>query len=68
MSKKAKGINPELEKALEDLLKQVMVDPTASLTDKCKVIDRVINIEKIKQKISDDEWGSGLLDPEEGSD
>ena len=61
MSKKAKGVNPELEKALDDLLKQVMADPTASLTDKCKVIDRVINIEKIKQKISDDEWGAGLL-------
>lgn len=62
MSKKAKGVNPELEKALDDLLKQVMADPTATLTDKCKVIDRVINIEKIKQKISDDEWGSGLLE------
>lgn len=62
MSKKAKGVNPELEKALDDLLKQVMADPMATLTDKCKVIDRVINIEKIKQKISDDEWGSGLLE------
>ena len=61
MSKKAKGVNPELEKALDDLLKQVMADPMATLTDKCKVIDRVINIEKIKQKISDDEWGAGLL-------
>ena len=62
MSKKAKGVNPELEKALDDLLKQVMADPMATLTDKCKVIDRVINIEKIKQKISDDECGSGLLE------
>jgi hypothetical protein len=38
-----------------------MADMTASLTDKCKVIDRAINIEKLKQKISDDEWGSGFI-------
>lgn len=68
MSKKQKGINPELEKAINDLLKQTMVDPTATLTDKAKVIDRALNLEKIKQKISDDEWGSGLMtDEEEGN-
>lgn len=38
-----------------------MSDEMASLTDKCKVIDRAINIEKLKQKISDDEWGSGFI-------
>jgi hypothetical protein len=38
-----------------------MQDTQASLTDKCKVIDRAINIEKLKQKISDDEWGSGFV-------
>jgi len=67
VSKKSKGINSDLENALNDLLKSVMADPTASLTDKCKVIDRVINIEKIKQKISDEEWGSGFATPEEDS-
>jgi len=68
MSKKTKGLNPELESAVEKLLKQVMSDETASLTDKCKVIDRMVNIEKLKQKISDDEWGSGFIavDDEEG--
>lgn len=45
-----------------------MSDPMATLTDKCKVIDRVINVEKIKQKISDEEWGSGLLGENEGND
>ena len=60
MSKKSKGLNPELEMAVEKLLQQVMADETASLTDKCKVIDRMVNIEKLKQKISDDEWGSGF--------
>ena len=62
MSKKSKGVNPDLEEAVSDLLKAVMADEMASLTDKCKVIDRAINIEKLKQKISDDEWGSGFID------
>ena len=60
MSKKSKGVNPDLEEAVSTLLKQVMADETASLTDKCKVIDRAVNIEKLKQKISDDEWGAGF--------
>jgi len=49
-------------------LADVMADPMASLTDKCKVLDRAINVEKLKQKISDDEWGSGFIatDDEEG--
>lgn len=67
MSKKNKGINPDLEKAISDLLKQVMADPTATLTDKTKVIDRALNLEKVKQKISDDEWGSGFTADEEES-
>lgn len=68
MVKKSKGLNPELETAIEKLLADVMADPMASLTDKCKVLDRAINIEKLKQKISDDEWGSGFIatDDEEG--
>jgi hypothetical protein len=42
-----------------------MADPMASLTDKTKVIDRALNLEKVKQKISDDEWGAGLLNEDE---
>jgi hypothetical protein len=61
MSKKGKGVNPDLEDAVRQLLREVMADEKASLTDKCKVIDRSINIEKLKQKISDDEWGSGFV-------
>lgn len=60
MAKKSKGLNADLEEAVAQLLKEVMADPNASLTDKTKVIDRAINLEKIKQKISDDEWGSGF--------
>lgn len=68
MSKKNKGVNPNLEDAVSKLLDEVMLDKMASLTDKCKVIDRAINIEKLKQKITDDEWGSGFIagDDEEG--
>ena len=68
MSKKSKGVNPDLEAAVSKLLQQVMNDDMASLTDKCKVIDRAVNIEKLKQKISDDEGGSGFiaLDDDEG--
>jgi hypothetical protein len=68
MSKKNKGLNPDLEDAVSKLLIQVMADDSYSLTDKCKVIDRMVNIEKLKQKISDDEWGSGFIavDDEEG--
>ena len=65
MSKKSKGVNPDLEEAVSKLLLQVMADDLASLTDKCKVIDRAINIEKLKQKISDDEWGSGFIATED---
>jgi hypothetical protein len=61
MTKKTKGLNPDLEDAVAKLLREVMADETASLTDKCKVIDRMVNIEKLKQKISDDEWGSGFI-------
>jgi hypothetical protein len=60
VAKKSKGLNADLEEAVAQLLKEVMADPNASLTDKTKVIDRAINLEKIKQKISDDEWGSGF--------
>jgi hypothetical protein len=65
MSKKNKGVNPDLEDAVSKLLQDVMQDDQASLTDKCKVIDRAINIEKLKQKLSDDEWGSGFINTDD---
>ena len=66
MSKKQKGLNPELEEAVNTLLRQVMSDSTASLTDKTKVLDRALKLEQNKQKISDDEWGKGFYNDEEG--
>lgn len=63
--KKSSGINPALEKAISDLLDEVMKDPTASLTDKSRVIDRALKLEAIRLKASDAEWGSGFLDSDE---
>jgi hypothetical protein len=66
--KKSKGLSPELDDAVGKLLKEVMADPTASLTDKTKVIDRALKLEQIKQKISDDEWGRGFYTTDEGDE
>ena len=65
MTKKTKGINPDLEKAISDLLKATMSDPTASLTDKTKILDRALKLEQLKAKISDDEWGAGFADDDD---
>jgi hypothetical protein len=68
MAKKSKGINPDLEKAISQMLKDVMADPTSSITDRMKVIDRSIKLEALKAKISDDEWGSGFMDGDDDSE
>jgi hypothetical protein len=66
--KKDKGINPDLEKAISDLLKATMADPMASLTDKTKVLDRVLKLEALKAKFSDDEWGAGFFGGDDDDD
>ena len=58
--KKQKGINPELEGAISKLLKATMNDPTASLTDNTKILDRALKLEQLKARISDDDWGAGF--------
>lgn len=69
MAKKQKGINPDLEEAISKMLKEVMTDPMASITDKTKVIDRALKLEAIKLKMSDDEWGAGFsVDDEDEKD
>jgi hypothetical protein len=68
MSKKKAGINPDLEKAISDLLKTTMLDPTASLTDKTKILDRALKLEQLKLKVSDDEWGAGVFGGDEDED
>ena len=56
----AKGLNPELEEAVSKLLREVMADPTASLTDKTKVLDRALKLEQIKQRLVDEQYGTGF--------
>jgi hypothetical protein len=65
MSKKSVGINTDLEKAVNDMLKQSINDPSIELELKLKILDRAINLEKIKLKINDDNWGSGFLDEDD---
>jgi hypothetical protein len=65
MSKKSAGINTDLEKAVNDMLKQSINDPSIELELKLKILDRAINLEKIKLKINDDNWGSGFLDEDD---
>lgn len=64
MSKK-NGINPDLEKAISDLLQESMKSVEIDLEQKLKIIDRAINLEKLKQKVSEEEWGSGFATPDD---
>ena len=68
MAKKKSGVNPDLEHFVNALVAEVMQDSTASVTDKVKVLDRALKLEAIKQKVQDDEWGSGLFGGEEEQD
>jgi len=69
MAKKQKGINPELETAIAQMLITVMNDPMASITDKTKVLDRALKLEAIKLKMETDEWGAGFgMDDEDDKD
>jgi hypothetical protein len=65
MAKKDKGINPDLEKTISQLLKDVESGVIDDVDTKLKVIDRAINLEKIKQKVNDDAYGSGFFGGEE---
>jgi hypothetical protein len=57
-------LDPALEKAISTMLRDVMKDKDASITDKMKVIDRALKLEAIKQKMSDDGYGSGFFNDE----
>jgi UDP-N-acetylmuramyl tripeptide synthase len=61
MAKKP-SINPDLEKAISELLSS---SKDQEIDIRLKIIDRAINLEKLKQKVSDDEWGSGFKDDED---
>jgi hypothetical protein len=66
MAEKKNVINPKLEKALGKLLDEVMKPAAegkeaASITEKMKVIDRVLKLEAIKHKMKDDGYGTGFF-------
>lgn len=65
MAKKPKGINPDLESAINGMLDEMKVNPDWSLTDKMKIIDRALKLEAIKLKADSDDWGAGLFDSSE---
>ena len=67
-AKKKTGLSPELEKAIANLLKKIMSDPDATLTDKCKVVDRALKLEALKQKVQDDAYGRGFFEDDEGAE
>lgn len=56
---KDKGLNPDLQKAVSELLKAS--ENLEDIEVRLKVIDRAINLEKIRLKISDDQYGSGFV-------
>jgi len=66
--KSEKGINPDLDKFISELMSQVMNDPEASVTDKVKVLDRALKLEALKLKDADEGWGAGFMDVDDDED
>ena len=62
MSKKPPVINAELEKALTQMLKDVMEDASSTITDKCRVADRLLKLEMLRAKMDESAWGSAFAD------
>jgi hypothetical protein len=58
MKKKNPGLNPDLEAAVSKLLK---ASENEDIELRLKIIDRAINLEKIRLKINDDQYGSGFM-------
>lgn len=51
-----------LKTAVEELVKAAVKDPKATLTDKCKAIDRGLKLAAIEAKLDDAGYGSGFGD------
>jgi hypothetical protein len=68
VTRKKQGVDPELEKSIAKLLKQVTTDKETSLTDKLRVIDRALKLEQVKQKFDDSSFGLGFEDDETGEE
>ena len=59
-------VDPSLKRAVSKLLKETMDAPKATLSDKCKAIDRALKLAAIEAKMDDSGYGSGFgsNDPE----
>ncbi len=57
---KGEALIAALERHLTKLMHDTMRDPEASLNDKTKVADRVLQLVKIKAQLDDGEEGSGF--------
>jgi len=64
-TEKKSRVNADLDRHLKALLTEVMAKPKdgqegPSLTDKMKVIDRVLKWEFVKHKLQDGDWGTAF--------
>lgn len=62
---KTQVVNAELEKFLTKLMKEANNSNDMSLTDKMRIVDRVLKLEAMKAKITDDNMGSGFHSDED---
>ena len=62
---KTQVVNAELEKFLTKLMKEANNSNDMSLTDKMRIVDRVLKLEAMKAKITDEKMGSGFHSDED---
>ena len=53
-------IDAGLKRAVKKLLTDTMADQAASLTDKCRAVDRALKLAAIEAKMNDGDYGSGF--------
>lgn len=54
-----------LKDAVEALVKDTLKDTKASLTDRCKAVDRGLKLAAIEAKMDDAGYGAGFGEPED---
>jgi hypothetical protein len=71
---KSKGVDPKLVKAIKDLMEEVMAKPNEgeqpaySLSERCKIIDRMIKIESIRLNVQQDDSAGEFFKNKEADD
>lgn len=65
MPAKKSKLDKSLKDAVAKLLKETMDSATATLTDKCRVIDRALKLQAIEAKMDDPGFGTGFSNTEE---